>query len=90
MWIFLKISKKDDQKLRTKFQDRFLHPILVHSILEKKENIGSQNGAHQEHFLIRILSLNCITAFQNVPLVECVMDLDYEASEYFWINFNHF
>jgi len=25
-------------------QDRFLHPILVHSILEKKENIGSQMG----------------------------------------------
>jgi len=25
-------------------QDRFLHPILVHSIIEKKENTGSQMG----------------------------------------------
>jgi len=25
-------------------QDRFLHPILVHSKLEKKENIGGQMG----------------------------------------------
>ncbi len=25
-------------------QDGFLHPILVHSILEKKKNIGSQMG----------------------------------------------
>jgi len=25
-------------------QDQFLHPILVHSLLEKKENIGSQMG----------------------------------------------
>jgi hypothetical protein len=25
-------------------QDRFLHPILVHSIIENKENIGSQMG----------------------------------------------
>jgi len=26
------------------FQDRFLHPILVHSISEKKENTVSQMG----------------------------------------------
>jgi len=26
------------------FQDQFLHPILVHSIIEKKENTGSQMG----------------------------------------------
>jgi len=25
-------------------QDQFLHPILVHSISEKKENTGSQMG----------------------------------------------
>jgi hypothetical protein len=25
-------------------QDQFLHPILVHSIIEKKENIGGQMG----------------------------------------------
>jgi len=25
-------------------QDRFLHPILVNSIIEKKENTGSQMG----------------------------------------------
>jgi len=28
-------------------KDRFLHPILVHSIVKKK---GSQNGAHQKNW----------------------------------------
>jgi len=31
-------------------QDRFLHPILVHFIIEKKENIGSQMG-HTKKYL---------------------------------------
>jgi hypothetical protein len=31
-------------------QDRFLHPILVHSIIEKKENTGSQMGHTKKIF----------------------------------------
>jgi len=29
-------------------QDRFLHPILVHSILEKERKYRWPNGAHQK------------------------------------------
>jgi hypothetical protein len=31
------------------YQDRFLHTILVHSIIEKKEIMGKPNGAHQKN-----------------------------------------
>jgi len=31
-------------------QDLFLHPILVNSIIEKKENIGSQMGHTKKNF----------------------------------------
>jgi hypothetical protein len=31
-------------------QDQFLHPILAHSIIEKKENTGSQMGHNKKIF----------------------------------------
>jgi len=36
------------------FQDIFLHPILVHSIIEKKENIGSQMGHTKKIYLKKL------------------------------------
>jgi len=33
-------------------QDQFLHPILVHSIIEKKENTGSQMG-HTKKIILK-------------------------------------
>jgi len=33
-------------------QDRFLHPILVHSRIEKNENTGSQMGHNKKIFFL--------------------------------------
>jgi hypothetical protein len=33
-------------------QDQFLHPIQVHSIIEKKENTGSQMG-HTKKIILK-------------------------------------
>jgi len=35
-------------------QDRFLHPILVHTIIEKNEKTGSQMGHTKKIFLQKI------------------------------------
>jgi len=44
-------------------QDRFLHPIMVHSIIEKKENIGSQMGQTKKNF--KNPSKNDVTMIQQ-------------------------
>jgi hypothetical protein len=44
-------------------QDGFLHPILVHSLLEKKENIGSQMGHTKKIFKKGIFD-SLLTSFE--------------------------
>jgi len=54
-------------------QDQFLHPILVHSIIEKKENTGSQMGhtkkiilKHLTIFSNRFLLTDQVSSYQNL------------------------
>ncbi len=35
-------------------QDQFLHPIMVHSIIEKERKYRQPNGAHQKIYLYKI------------------------------------
>jgi len=46
-------------------QDLFLHPILVHSIVEKKENIGSKMGHTKKSFNKKIDRGSTLTIVQN-------------------------
>jgi len=38
-------------------QDQFLHPILVHSIIENKENTGSQMGHTKKIIFKEVVNL---------------------------------
>jgi len=41
-------------------QDQFLHPILVHSISEKKENSASQMGHTKKIILKKMSEKRCV------------------------------
>jgi len=49
-------------------QDRFLHPILVHSISENKENTGSQMGHTKKNNFKKVVPSFVIFDRYTLPL----------------------